>query len=298
MSDMFCRSKLTRRDFMRHAAYAALATTVGTEMLQSQGSDEKKVKVVLVRDEEALDKNRNPNPKVILRMLDRAVTELVGISDPVEAWRKLVNPNDLVGIKTNVWSYLPTPKEVEDAIKLRLMNAGVSKERILIDDRGARTTLANCTALINVRPLRTHYWAGIGGCIKNYIMFSPNPSQYHPDTCASLGHIWTLPIVKGKTRLNILVVLTPLFHGIGPHHFSPKYIWDYKGLLVSFDPVAVDAIGVQLLLAKRREFFGEEKPLPYNTHHIIYADKKYGIGVSDLSKINLVKLGWMEGVLI
>jgi len=30
MSNMFCRSKLTRRDFMRHAAYAALATTVGT----------------------------------------------------------------------------------------------------------------------------------------------------------------------------------------------------------------------------------------------------------------------------
>ncbi|MFA4030266.1 MAG: hypothetical protein GDYSWBUE_001908 [Candidatus Fervidibacterota bacterium] len=297
MDGEFVRSKLTRRDFIRHAAYAALVTASGAEMLHA-GDAGAKVKVVLVRDEGALDRSGNPNPKVILSMLDKAVCELVGVSDPVEAWRRLVKPNDLVGIKTNVWSYLPTPKEVEDAIRRRLKDAGVRDDRILMDDRGAYRTLANCTALINVRPLRTHYWAGIGGCIKNYIPFVPDPWRYHPDTCASLGHVWTLPSVKGKTRLNILVVLTPLFHGIGPHHFSPKYIWNYKGLMVSLDPVAIDTIGVRLLLAKRREFFGEEKPLPYNTHHIIYADKKYGIGTSDLSKIQLVKLGWLEGVLI
>ncbi|MCS7253315.1 MAG: DUF362 domain-containing protein [Armatimonadota bacterium] len=296
MSDELVKSKLTRRDFIRHAAYAALATSAYGEVLDS--GEEKKVKVVLVRDEDALDKNRNPNPKVIQSMLDKAVSELVGIDDPVEAWRRLVKPKDLVGIKTNVWSYLPTPREVEDAIRRRLKDAGVREDRILMDDRGAYQTLANCTALINVRPLRTHYWSGIGGCIKNYIMFVPDPWRYHPDTCAPLGHVWTLPSVKGKTRLNILVVLTPLFHGVGPHHFSPKYTWDYKGLMVSFDPVAIDAIGVRLLLAKRREFFGAEKPLVYSTHHIIYADKKYKVGTSDPSKIQLIKLGWLEGVLI
>lgn len=297
MTERLVNSNLTRRSFIRHAAYAALVTATGIDALHSQGEG-KKVKVVLVRDKNALDNNRNPNPKVILHMLDMAVSELVGVDDPVEAWRKLVKPNDIVGIKTNVWSYLPTPREVEDAIRFRLKSAGVKDDRILMDDRGAYRTLANCTALINVRPLRTHYWAGIGGCLKNYIMFVPEPWRYHPNTCASLGHVWTLPLVKGKTRLNILIVLTPLFHGIGPHHFSPKYTWDYKGLMVSFDPVAIDAVGVRLLLERRREFFGEDKPLPYNTHHIIYADKKYGIGTSDLRKIQVVKLGWLDGVLI
>jgi hypothetical protein len=32
--------------------------------------------------------------------------------------------------------------------------------------------------------------------------------------------------------------------------------------------------------------------------HIMVADKKYHLGVSDLSRIKLIKLGWMEEVLI
>ena len=32
--------------------------------------------------------------------------------------------------------------------------------------------------------------------------------------------------------------------------------------------------------------------------HIVVADKKYHLGVSDLSRIQPIKLGWMEEVLI
>lgn len=288
---------ITRRDFLRGTAYAALAAMFGKGLAGGK-EGERRSKVVLVRHPDALDEDHKPNPEVIARMLDDAVKELTGVDDPVEAWRRIVKPDDLVGIKTNVWAYMPTPKEVEDAIRKRVMDAGVPEERIRMDDRGARRTLADCTALINARPLRTHHWAGIGGCLKNYIPFSDYPPRYHPNACADLGHIWTLPIVKGKTRLNVLVVLRPLFHGRGPHHFNPKYLWDYKGLLVSFDPVAVDAVGVRLLTLKRKEYFGEDIPFPNLTHHVIYADVKYKLGVSDLKRIDLVKIGWEEGSLI
>ncbi|HID08352.1 MAG TPA: DUF362 domain-containing protein [Armatimonadetes bacterium] len=290
---------ITRRDFLRSTAYAAIAAATGIDAVAGERPKAlKRAKVVLVRDPDALDKNHRPNAQVIQQMMDKAVTTLLGVDDPVEAWRKLVKPNDFVGIKTNVWAYMPTPKEVEAALKRRILDAGVPANRIRIDDRGARRTLAKCTALVNARPLRTHYWAGIGGCLKNYITFVAIPSRYHPNTCAPLGHIWTLPIVRGKTRLNVLVVLRPLFHGRGPHHYNPKYLWDYKGILVSFDPVAIDAIGVHLLAAKRRQYFGEDRPFPYRTHHVTYADVKYGVGVSDLKRIELVKVGWMEDVLI
>lgn len=264
-------------------------------------------KVVLVRHPDALDKRHRPVKEVIQKMLDDAVKALVGVDDTLEAWRRIVRPTDLVGIKSNVWHFLPTPKEVVEAIRRRLLQVGVPEERIGVDDRGARRTLAHCTALINARPLRTHYWAGIGGCLKNYIPFVPNPSRYHPDACADLGAIWKLPIVRGKTRLNVLVVLRPLFHGRGPHHFSERYLWDYKGLLVSFDPVAADAVGVELLARKRRQFFGKEVPilttagaLPFreSVKHVRLADIKHGIGVSDLRQIDLVKIGWKEGILL
>lgn len=291
---------LTRRDFLRGTAYATIATVIGTTVTaEGTAKPDKRSRVVLIRHPDALDKDHKPNPEIIQRMLDDGVKILLDSDDTAEAWRQLINPDDSVGIKTNVWAYMPTPKELEEAMWRRIEDVGVKRDRIRIDDRGARKTLADCTALLNARPLRTHHWSGIGGCLKNYIMFVRLPFRYHPSACADLGHIWTLPIVKGKTRLNVLVVLRPLFHGRGPHHYSPQYVWDYKGLLISSDPVALDAVGVQLLSAKRREYFGEDTSFPKRTiHHVIYAEVRHHVGVSDPERIDLVKAGWTEGVLI
>lgn len=289
----------TRRDLLRGTTYTAIAAVLGKDMFKAaMPESNRRSRVVLVRHPDALDKKQNPNPKVIQHMMDEGITILLGIEDTAAAWRHLIKPGDLVGIKSNVWSYLPTPKEVEDAIRRRVMESGVSEAKIRIDNWGAYERLSNCTTLINVRPLRTHYWSGIGGCLKNYIMFVNSPSSYHPNSCADLGHIWTLPVVKDKTKLNVLVVLRPLFHGRGPHHYNPKYQWDYKGILLSSDPVAVDSVGVQLLSAKRRDYFGEETPFPTRSHHVIYADAKYKVGLSDSKRIDLIKVGWTEDVLI
>ncbi len=286
---------VTRRDLLKATAGAAVAAIAPEVMAQEKP---KRAKVVLVREKEVLDAGGKINELALAKMLDDAVTALVGVRNPVEAWKRLVKPTDIVGIKTNVWTPLPTPKEVERAIQKRLMDAGVPEGNIRIDDRGARQTLAPCTALINVRPVRTHWWSGIGGCIKNYIIFSENPSSYHPDACSSLASVWDLPAVKGKTRLNILLALTPLFHGRGPHHWDPRYVWQYKGLFVSFDPVAIDAMGLKLIQAKRRQHFGEEIALETPPKHITEAEVKYGLGVSDPKRIDLVKLGWNEEILI
>ena len=289
----------TRRDFLRSTAFTAAATVVGTHVIaEGNPRSEKRSTVVLVRHPDSLNENHRPNAQVIQHMLDEGVKTLLGIDDTVEAWRQLIRPNDLVGIKSNVWTYLPTPKEVEGALWRRLIDSGVPENRIRMDDRGARRRLADCTRLINVRPLRTHHWAGIGGCLKNYIMFVSLPFRYHPNACANLGRIWTLPIVKNKTSLNVLVVLRPLFHGRGSHHYNPKYVWDYKGLLISSDPVAVDAIGVRLLSAKRRDYFGEDTSFPKLTHHVAYAEAKHNVGVSDPRRIDLIKIGWTNGILI
>jgi hypothetical protein len=107
-----------------------------------------------------------------------------------------------------------------------------------------------------------------------------------------------LPIVKGKTRLNILLALTPLFHGRGPHHYDPRYVWQYKGFFVSFDPVAIDTMGLRLIQAKRLQYFGKEIALETPPKHIVVADKKYKLDTSDPKQIEFVKLGWMEDALI
>jgi hypothetical protein len=292
---------VTRRDFLRGATCATVAFAFGLLPEEEEVAEVPfETRVVLIRHPEVIDGKGGTNAEVIQQMLDQAVAALLDKKKPADAWKSLFKPKDVVGIKSNVWSPLPTPEELEQAIRRRIMEAGVPEDKIDIDDRGVlrNQTFVKATALVNVRPLRSHAWSGVGGCIKNYIMFVRRPSDYHDDSCADLGALWNLPIVKGKTRLNVLVLLKPQFHGIGRHHFDPAYTWHYKGLLVGTDPVALDAVGLQIFRAKRLAYFEKERPLKPPAHHIHFADTRHHVGTSDLRKIELIKLGWKEGILI
>jgi len=288
---------LNRRDFLKGTAAAVFGASLGLARAQAPA---KKTRVVLIRHRDVLDENSTVNAGILQGMLDEAVMTLLEERDPVQAFRKLVRPEETVGIKTNVWSFLPTPPELEAVLKRRVIDAGVAPDRIGLDDHTVRTNplFIKASSLINVRPIRTHYLAGMSGCIKNYIMFAESQEAHHPDSCADLGSLFNLPQVKGKTRLNVLAALTPQFHGRGPHNFNRRYVWNYKGLIVGRDPVAVDSVGLRLIMAKRREVLGKAQELPPVPKHIQLADTRYGIGTSDPNAIELVKLGWSEGILI
>jgi len=290
---------ITRRDFLRGAAGAALAAALNSP-IPGEAQGKQKAKVVLIRSNEVLGRQEKVRGEILQSMLDEAVKTLLSENEPLAAWRKLLRSSDVVGIKSNEWYRMPTPKELEDAIKRRALDVGVPEKNIDIDDRGVlhKPIFLKATALINVRPLRTHHWSGVGTCLKNYIMFVSEPSDYHGEGCSDLGKIWTYPIVKGKTRLNILSALQPQFYGRGAHFFDKRYVWPYKGLIVGADPVAVDAVGAHLLRSKRVNYFGEDRALDVPPIHITAAEKKYHLGISDLSRIQLIKLGWQEDILI
>ncbi|MCJ7703905.1 MAG: twin-arginine translocation signal domain-containing protein [Desulfobacterales bacterium] len=290
---------ITRRDFLRGTAYTAFAAALGPS-LSGETKAEEKVKVVLIRDENAIDQQGNINQKIVQKMFDQGTCELLGEENPIQAWKKLIKPADVVGIKSNSWFNLPTPGELEEAIQQRIMDIGVPKKSIAIDDRGILNNpiFRSSTALINVRPLRTHHWSGIGGCIKNYIMFVSSPWAYHGDACSPLASIWNQPTVKGKTRLNILSLIRTQFYNRGANHFDRRFVSEYKGLLIGQDPVALDAVGARLLQLQRIAHFGEDRSLDTTPKHIFVADEKYKLGVSDLRRIEVVKLGWLEGALI
>lgn len=293
------KKEFSRRNFLKTGALAAAAVMAANNPLFSFPFAEEKSKVILIRDLTAIGEDKKLRSEVIQKMLDEAVIRLFDTKNPIDAWKKIIKPSDIVGIKTNVWK-LGTPPEVENALKKGVLSAGVNEKKVSVNDRSILKdeNFINATALINSRPMRTHYWSGVGSLLKNYIMFVPKPSEYHPDSCADLGKIWNLPIVKGKTRLNVLVMLTPMFHSVGPMGYSPEHIWNYCGLIVGTDPVACDTIGLKIIEAKRRDFFKEEKPLNPHAKHIEYADTRHHVGTADLNKIDLIKLGSKEGILI
>ncbi len=293
------KKKITRRKFIKDTSVAAIG---GTLLLNSQSSlfastvNTEKSDVVLIRNKEVLGKNGTPDSDIVLAMLDEAVSTLTKKKDAVAGWKTLIKSSDIVGIKSNVWSPINTTKQVEQALKKRVMDTGVSENNIGISDRGVLRdpVFKKATVLINARPMRAHHWSGVGSLIKNYVMFVKDPYNYHEDACSRLGEIWTYPIVKDKTRLNVLVMFTPQFHTVGPHGFSPRHVWNYYGLIIGYDPVAVDTIGLKIFEEKRKEYFGEARPITPEPKHIKVADVKYGLGNSEMDKINLIKIGYDE----
>jgi hypothetical protein len=294
------KAALTRRDFVKGVGLAAVGGAVGLpSVAEAAGAAQTTSRVVLIRDETVVSESGTIDAGGIQQMLDQSMTSLFGLESPSECWKSIIKPDDIVGIKTNIWRFLPTPSEVENAIRRGVMLAGVPEENIGMGDQDVlrQEIFQRTTALINSRPMRTHSWSGVGSLIKNYIMFD-NPSDYHDDACADLAKLWELPSVKGKTRLNVLVMLTPQFHNVGPHHFDPIYTWPYKGLIVSTDPVAADAVGLRIIQAKRQEAFGEDRPLQPTAHHIRLAETVHNLGIADINRIDLVRLGWQGEELI
>ena len=93
-------------------------------------------RVVIVRDPRAVE-FYTPQVDRVTRMIDRAVVALTGAADAAAAWRGLVKPEDVVGIKINS---LPGPAmgtrhEVVDVVVESLQRAGVAARNIIIWDR-------------------------------------------------------------------------------------------------------------------------------------------------------------------
>ena len=291
-----------RRQFVAATAGAAAAGALGLRGRDGEGAENtsRTSRVVLIRREDAVDGDGSPNGVALHEMLNHAVAALFEVDEAKLAWSRLFGAGDVVGIKSNEWGRLPTPAALEQAILAEVVGAGVDPAMVAVGDRGVRRdeVFQRATALVNIRPMRTHAWSGLGTLLKNLIMFVPRPAEYHGDSCAPLGSIWLLPELEGKVRLNILVMLTPQFHSLGPHSYSREFVWPYCGLIVSTDPVAADATGARIILAKRRQHFGDDRPISPPPHHIEIADTRYGLGVSDPERIDLIRLGWEEDALI
>jgi hypothetical protein len=298
---------VTRRDFIKGAALGTLGVALYGKGDRSPAwagtgraaipfaAENPESTVVLIRNEKAIGAGDKIDAAIVQEMVDTAVKEFAGAADPAKAWAKYIKPEDTMGIKFTRcdWMRHHTEQTVIDAVVKRVGEAGVAKDKIFAQDAGI--PLAKCTALINVPSVKVHTLTGIAVSLKNYINFSPQPSKYHaPST--NLGEIYLFPNVKGKTRLIVVDMLRPYF-GPGPQ-INPLHRWNYHGIMVGTDPVAVDAVCLKICQAKRHLFKGEDWPITPPPDNIAAADKTFKLGTSDPTKIKLVKLGWDKDILI
>ncbi len=285
MHDQDSTRTITRRDLLRGAAYTTIGVALGIRpALSAEEKNKPLTRVIIVRGENVLDSEGKVNKALLEKMLDRGMAELSGEKSPQAAWKKYFKSDDTVGIKITKMM-TPTHVELSDAIAARLSAIGITKTEAW--DRDAKKP-EEFSALVNVPGMKSHWLSGVGFCIKNYAGCHPKPSQYHADSCADLAAMWEHPSLKGKTRLNIVDGLRAVYNG-GPQ-VDPRYVWDYGGIILGTDPVAVDAVCLDIIQKKRDEVQPPKWMINPPPKHIEVADKKYGLGTSDLNKIEVVTI--------
>ncbi len=143
------------------------------------------------------------------------------------------------------------------------------------------------TKLINVPVLHDHDTCGIAGCLYNISVGAVDNQRrfemFSQRNDPAIAEICTMPQLRGKLVLNAMDGLVGGYAG-GPA-FKPEYSWNYGGLLFSRDPVAVDAVALELLEAKRRE--ANVSAIGFQASHITTAGR-LGLGQSERAKIDLI----------
>ena len=287
-------SVVTRRDFVRGTVGAALTASLLGETLEAKAAQTSKSWVAVVRDEAALDSANQVNETVLRRMLTQVLKAVTGKADPASAWQALLRKDDIVGL-VHTDHLNRTHPELIGAVKSTLNESGIPEKNIWMV-QGSVDKVKQCNALISLPALKAHWLTGIGTVFKNYIVFSGSPSSYHDENNAKLGEIWNLPHVKGKTKLVLVDALRPLCDK-GPQP-DPRYMWQYKGLIAGTDPVAVETVCLKVLLEKRHALRGEPWPLSPPPLVVEMADKRYGLGTSNLEEIGINRIGWLDQVLV
>jgi uncharacterized protein (DUF362 family) len=139
---------------------------------------------------------------------------------------------------------------------------------------------------ISLAILKDHGLAGVTAGMKNYFGAIHNPNKYHDTNCNPyVAEVFDTPFIKKKHRLTILDGLIVQYHR-GPS-FHSRWAEKQGVLIFSFDPVAADTIGWQVIEELRAKkglpSLDEEgrKPVYLNTA------ENMGLGKADIDQIKI-----------
>ena len=144
----------------------------------------------------------------------------------------------------------------------------------------------NCDYLINVPVLKAlDGYCGVTLSMKNHYGSIGNPSEHHEDIMEHIPLVNSLPEIRGKTRLIVLDAIFGQYKWVnGPNQ---SHVARVNRVLVSGDPVAIDALGWRMI-----EQLRTQHGLPPVDPQPAYIAKAavLGLGVADPALIELKQL--------
>jgi uncharacterized protein (DUF362 family) len=159
-----------------------------------------------------------------------------------------------------------------------------------ISGRLTRILTRDITALVNVPFMKDHGMAGVTGAMKNHYGSFDNPGRCHANHCDPyLADLNEIPVIRRKTRLIVMDALRPQADGGPP--LRRDALWDYAGLLIARDPVAVDAMEWRIIEERRKATGLPTLAAAGREPTWIATAASRGLGVDDPSRMDIVRIG-------
>jgi uncharacterized protein (DUF362 family) len=292
----------------------------------AHGAATGKSRVAVYTNDTLMDADGNLNRDKVLAMLDKGVAAVFGTDSAEKAWRLVATPQDVVALKVNtICARLSSSPGVALAICQRLMEVGLPAQNLIIYDRTTHelqgagyeivrdgTTKPYCygtdgdysdpyqhgaftgrisnildkkaTVLVNVPVLKD--WGGMQCTLsmKNHFGTIDNPGDQHSDMANTIPAISDTEPIKSKTRLIVLDGSRGCWAG-GPGP-QPGTMWNYNGIAVSRDTVALDFVGNSIINAKRQQLGQPLLSAPGGMSRYLPIAAQLGLGKATAAEID------------
>ncbi len=170
----------------------------------------------------------------------------------------------------------------------------------------SRLLLDQCDKVVNVARLRPSAQLGMTGAVFNCLNAVDAPTRFgllgKPE---DIGSVPARLALADKLVLHFLdcthldyAVPAPPAEGEPPTPPPTRPRWEYRGMLCSRDPVAMDEVGKQILEAKRAAVQGEPWPLDPAPTYLEAASRVWKIGQSDPTRLAVKAVGDRNDLLI
>ena len=148
--------------------------------------------------------------------------------------------------------------------------------------------LNECDALINIPILKSHMMAGITFAMKNHYGSIYYPDVLHGNNMRAVAALNALPQIKDRTRL---IIGDALCANLRYTYSFPYWKEDWIGdsIFMSFDPVAHDTMGLQLLTRELEKDGGDPASLIGMATPAMEYAVELGLGTNDPANMQAIE---------
>jgi uncharacterized protein (DUF362 family) len=207
----------SRRDFLKTAATGAVLLgsqgKLGFAGILDKHADAAKSKVVVARDAALHGTDGVLDGKRVQALLDRAIATYTGREKPVEAWKRIVPTDKVIGLKVNGLGGkgISTHLALVLAICERLQQAGVKPGNIVVWDRNARDLQA-CGLTINTDRSRVRcYGSDVSGFEEQQESWGAARVRLSKILTRECDMVINLPILKDHSGAGVTFSMKNMF---------------------------------------------------------------------------------------